>query len=52
MVLVFHVISSDHVIKESCDFRGGNLSRKVIIVPSLVARGTMKVNIKWFLFVS
>ena len=41
MILVFHVISKDHVIKVSCDFMGKSLSRKVTILQSLVPIGTL-----------
>ena len=39
MLLVCHVISQDHAIKESSDFTGRNPSRQAIVLPSLVAIG-------------
>ena len=38
--LVCLVISQDRVIKGSCDYMGGSLSRKVTVLPSFVAIGT------------
>ena len=35
--LICHVILRDYVIKGSCNFKGGSLSRLVITLPSLVA---------------
>ena len=45
MVLVYHLILQDHVIKGSCDFMGKSLSRYVTILPSLVAIGTEVMKI-------
>ena len=45
MALVYHVISEDYVIKESCHFMGRNPSRLVTILPSLVVIGTLIVEI-------
>ena len=45
MILGYHVISQDHIIKGSCDFIGRNPSRYVMILPSLVAIGTVVVEI-------
>ena len=44
MILVCHVILQDHVIKRSCDFMDRSPSRKVTILPSLVAIGTLVVE--------
>ena len=41
MLLVSHVISQDHRIKASCNFMGKSPSRKVIILPNLVAIGNV-----------
>ena len=41
MVLVCHVISQDQVSKGPCDLMGTSLSRKVTILPSLVAIVTL-----------
>ena len=46
-VLVY-VISKYHVIEVSCDFMGSSPSREVNILRSLVAIGTLVVQIKWF----
>ena len=48
MFLVCRVIFRDHVIKVSCNFIGRSPSRYVIILPSLVAIGTVVVEIKCF----
>ena len=45
MVLNCHVISQDHVIKEPCDFMRKSPFRQVIILSSLVAIGSVIVNI-------
>ena len=45
MILGYQVISQDHIIKGSCDFIGRNPSRYVMILPSLVAIGTVVVEI-------
>ena len=45
MVLACYVISQDRVIKGSCDFIGKSSSRKVIIRSSLVAIGTVVLEI-------
>ena len=45
MVLVCHVISQDHEIKGSYDFMGNSLSKQVTILPSLVAKDTLVVEI-------
>ena len=45
-------ISRGHVIKGSCDNIGSSRSREVIILPSLVAIGTLVIVILWFLFVT
>ena len=45
MVLICHMISEDHVIEESCDFIGRISSRLFHILPSLVATGTVVVEI-------
>ena len=44
MILVCHVILQDHVIERSCDFMDRSPSRKVTILPSLVAIGTLVVE--------
>ena len=44
MVLFYHVISQEHVIKASCDFTCKSPSRQVTIVPSLVTVGTVVVE--------
>ena len=44
VVLFFQVISQDHVAKGSRDFIGKSPSREVIILPSLVAIGTLTVE--------
>ena len=41
MLLVCHVISQDNVMKQPVDFVGRSSSRKVIILPSLVAIGIL-----------
>ena len=43
MILVY-VILQDQVIKGSCDFMGRSPSKKVTILPSLVAIGTLLVE--------
>ena len=45
MVLACHVISKDHVIKGSYDFMGSSPSSWATILISLVAIGTMVVDI-------
>ena len=45
VVFVFHVILQDLVIKESCDFICRSSSRRVTLVPNLVAIGTLVVEI-------
>ena len=45
MVSVCHVILQEHLIKGSCDSMGRSLSRKVTILPSLVAISTAVVEI-------
>ena len=45
MVSVCHVILQDHLIKGSYDSMGRSLSRKVTILPSLVAISTAVVEI-------
>ena len=45
MILGYHVISQDHIIKGSCDFIGVCQLRYVMILPSLVAIGTVVVEI-------
>ena len=51
MVLVCHVISQDHGMKGSYDFMGNSLSKQVTILPSLVAKDTLVVEI-YFKFVT
>ena len=41
MVLVCHMVSQDHMIKESCHFMSRSPSRKITILPRLVATGSM-----------
>ena len=48
MILVCHVILQDHVIKGTCGYRSWSPSRKVAILPCLVAIGTMVLEISWF----
>ena len=45
MNLVYHVILQDDVIKVPCDFMGGSPSWYVTTPPSLVAMGTVVVEI-------
>ena len=45
-LLVLRVILYDHVIKESCDFIESRISMKVTIMKSLLATGTVIVEIK------
>ena len=45
MVLVFHVISQDHLIKMSSDVISKSPSRQVTILPSLVTVDTVVVEI-------
>ena len=45
IVLVCHVISQGHVIKESCDFMGESSSWYVTTPPSLVIMDTKVVEI-------
>ena len=45
-VLVLRVILYDHVIKESCDSIESRISMKVTIMKSLLATGTVVVEIK------
>ena len=51
MVSVSYMISHDHMIKGSCNFKGRSQSRYVTILQSLVAIGTLVVEI-WFSFVT
>ena len=44
MILVFHVISQDHVIKGSSNIMGRNLSRLVTILRSFVVIGLAVVE--------
>ena len=48
MILVCHVILQDHVTKAYSNIMGGNQSRLVTILPSLVAIDTMIKDILWF----
>ena len=45
LVCRIEMISQDHVIKGSCDFIGETTSWQVTIMPSLVAKGTVVVEI-------
>ena len=45
MILNCHVILQDHVIEVSYDFMGRNPSQKLIILSSLVAICTLKIQI-------
>ena len=45
MALSYHVMSQDHVIRESCDFMGSNSSRWAIILLSLVVIATLVVKL-------
>ena len=45
MVLFYHLISKDHMIKRSCDFMGKTSSRQVTILQSLVAIATLVVEL-------
>ena len=45
MILLCHLISRDNVIKGSCEFIGRSSSRKVTFLPSLVAIGTVGMEI-------
>ena len=51
MVIVYHVILQDHVIKGSCDVMDRSPSRWVTILPSLVFINTLVLEI-WFEFVT
>ena len=44
-VLLCHITSQDQVLKSSCDFTGRRLSRQETILPSLVAIGTVVMEI-------
>ena len=44
MVLVYHVILQDHVIKASCDCMGGSHSRHITILPCLVFKNIVVVE--------
>ena len=48
MFLVCQVISEDHVDQELFDFMDRNILRPVTSLPSLVAIGTVVVEIYWF----
>ena len=48
MILGCHVVSQGHVIKRSFDFIGMSPSRYITILPSLVAMGTVVVEINDF----
>ena len=48
MVLVCHVIFQGYVIKASCDIKGDNPSWYVTILSSLVAKGIVVMEMKWF----
>ena len=48
MALAFHVILQDHVTEESCKFMSGSHLNKVTILPRLVAKGTVIIDIYWF----
>ena len=52
MVSVFSVILQDHVIKGLSVFKGRSPSKSITILPSLVAIGTLIVELKWFSFVT
>ena len=45
IVLTYHVIPQDHEMQGLCDFIGRNLSGQVTVLPSLVAIGTLVVEI-------
>ena len=45
IVLACHVISHDHAIRESCDFIGSGPSRWATILPTLVVKDTLVVEI-------
>ena len=45
MVTVCHLALQHHVIRALCDFMVGSLSRYIIILPSLVAVGTVVLEI-------
>ena len=48
MILVCHVISQDHMTKEKSNIVGGSPSWQVTTLPSLVAIGTVLVDIQPF----
>ena len=52
MVVVSHVILQDHAMKRYCDFMGRSPSRKVTILQSLAAIGTLVVKLQWFKFLT
>ena len=45
MVLVYHMILQNKMLKGSFDFMGRNPSRQVTILPNLVTIGTLVVEI-------
>ena len=45
MILVFHVISKDHVMKGWSNFMGGSSLWQVTSLPSFLAIGTVVVEI-------
>ena len=45
MILVYYVISQEHMIKGSCDFIDRSPSRQVTILPSFAAIDTVVVEI-------
>ena len=45
MVIVCHLTLQHHVIKVLCDFMVGSLARYIIILPNLVAVGTVVLEI-------
>ena len=47
VILVCHVITQDHMVKEACDFMSGSVSCYVTILPSLVAIGIAVVKISF-----
>ena len=50
MILVYHMISQDHMIKESCDFIGRSPARLVTILPRKVAKNAVIVKTDLSLF--
>ena len=48
MVLVFHIILEEHIIKRLCNFAAKSTSRQVTILPSMVTINTVVAEIYWF----